>query len=76
MTLIDTIRALSTSNLTVTACEIAEGRMEIYTKADDSGTYDEMLSADQKIGAVMTADGWAFDRAGAMAPGYYQIWTR
>ena len=76
MTLIDTIRALSTSTVIVTACEIAEGRLEVFTKsyAQDSVYADEeLIAAGDEVAFLLANTGWTCD---AEDLGTYQIWTR
>ena len=75
MTLIDQLKSFSTSTVIVTACEIAEGRLEVFTKsyAQDSVYADEeLIAAGDEVAFLLANIGWTCD---AEDPGNYQIWT-
>ena len=79
MNICDDLSTLSTSTLTITACEIAEGRLEVYTKTtteDLSLAYREVLAGDRDIASILEPLGWVCVQAGAMDPGFWQVWTR
>ena len=78
--IIDTLRALSTADVTVTAVE-RDGRIvaSYHVAPIDSDDADQVEvwgeQTSREIGDVMRAAGYRFIDAGGDSPGIYEVWS-
>ena len=75
--LIDTLAALSTDRVTVTATQRDHGLVASYVVHTDEISVAEAIGAQvsREIGDTMRAAGYRFVDAGGDDPGIYEVWT-
>ena len=77
-TILDTLRALSTDLVTVTAIE-RDGQIvaSYHVDGDDLDAAESIgAQVSREIGEAMRRDGWRFVDAGGDDPGIYEIWAQ